>query len=212
MADSWASSEAIRRTMEGNRGRDTTAELAVRRLVHARGLRYRINYRPEPTLRRTGDLVFTKARVVVFIDGCYWHGCPEHFVMPVRNREFWESKIRRNQERDAETTSALRQCGWTVLRFWEHESPEACRGWRLCGRSRSQAAPLSVAWKLTGLCPILASFCRLGRSEVSSVYRTFAGHERGRKTCPDGVAKERWSGGVRRAPEAIRSAGPPDAP
>ncbi|NHA01371.1 very short patch repair endonuclease [Nocardioides sp. W3-2-3] len=124
MAESWASSDAVRRTMQGNRGRDTSAELAIRRLVHARGLRYRVNYRPESTLRRTGDLVFTKVRVVVLVDGCYWHGCPEHFVPPVRNRDFWSSKIERNRERDAETTAESTKRGWRVLRFWEHESPE----------------------------------------------------------------------------------------
>lgn len=111
--------------MKGNRGRDTKAELAVRRLVHATGLRYRVNARPEPDLRRTADLLFTRAHVAVFIDGCYWHGCPEHFNMPATNLDYWSTKIGRNQARDLETTSRLEQKGWLVLRFWEHETPSS---------------------------------------------------------------------------------------
>ncbi|WP_454119244.1 very short patch repair endonuclease [Microbacterium lacticum] len=119
----WASSDAARKTMQGNRGRDTKAELAVRRLVHAAGLRYRVNARPEPDLRRTADLLFTRARVAVFIDGCYWHGCPEHFSMPATNLDYWSTKIGRNQARDLETTTVLEARGWLVLRFWEHDPP-----------------------------------------------------------------------------------------
>lgn len=119
----WASSVAARKTMQGNRGRDTKAELAVRRLVHADGLRYRVNARPEPDLRRTADLLFTRAKVAVFIDGCYWHGCPEHFSMPATNLDYWSTKIGRNQARDLETTTVLEDRGWLVLRFWEHEPP-----------------------------------------------------------------------------------------
>lgn len=109
--------------MQGNRSRDTQAELAVRRLVHATGLRYRVNARPERDLRRTADLLFTRARVAVLIDGCYWHGCPEHFKMPSTNRDYWEGKIGRNRLRDIETTALLEGRGWRVLRFWEHEAP-----------------------------------------------------------------------------------------
>lgn len=100
MRESWASSDAARKTMQGNRGRDTSAELAVRRLAHAQGLRYRVNARPEADLRRTADMLFTRAKVAVFVDGCYWHGCPEHFTMPATNLDYWSSKIDRNQERD----------------------------------------------------------------------------------------------------------------
>lgn len=119
----WASSAAARKTMQGNRSRDTQAELAVRRLVHAAGLRYRANARPEHDLRRTADLLFTRARVAVLIDGCYWHGCPKHFKMPSTNRDYWEGKIGRNRLRDIETTALLEGRGWSVLRFWEHEAP-----------------------------------------------------------------------------------------
>lgn len=119
----WASSDAARKTMQANRGRDTKPELAVRRLVHASGLRYRVNARPERDLRRTADLLFTRARVAVFIDGCYWHGCPQHFTSPATNLDYWDTKIGRNRERDLETTTLLEERGWLVLRFWEHEPP-----------------------------------------------------------------------------------------
>lgn len=123
MAESWASSEHARRTMIANRSRDTIPELAVRSLLHARGLRYRTNYRPEPTLRRTADIVFTRRRIAVFIDGCFWHGCPAHLAAPKSNVTYWGPKIERNRERDRETNQVLRAAGWTVLRFWEHENP-----------------------------------------------------------------------------------------
>lgn len=98
------------------------AELAVRRIVHAQGLRYRVNARPEPAIRRTADLLFTRARVAVFIDGCFWHGCPTHFTMPATNTDFWSTKIDGNRQRDAQT-AVLEDRGWVVLRFWEHEDP-----------------------------------------------------------------------------------------
>lgn len=107
--------------MQGNRSRDTSPELAVRRALHAMGLRYRVAARPLPSLRRTADIVFRPARVAVFVDGCFWHGCPEHYRPPSSNVEYWAPKILRNQERDLETTTALEAAGWTVLRYWEHD-------------------------------------------------------------------------------------------
>lgn len=109
--------------MQSNKGRDTVPELKIRRLLHAAGLRYRVNRRPLATLRRTADIVFTRARVAVFIDGCFWHGCPDHYQRPNTNRAFWDPKVQKNRIRDAETTSKLAASGWTVLRFWEHEDP-----------------------------------------------------------------------------------------
>jgi len=109
--------------MEANRRRDTQPELAVRRLVHAAGLRYRVDAPPIPTLNRRADLVFSRARVAVFIDGCYWHGCPTHGTRAKTNQEYWLAKIQRNRDRDAETDRLLRAAGWTVLRAWEHEVP-----------------------------------------------------------------------------------------
>jgi DNA mismatch endonuclease (patch repair protein) len=112
--------------MQSNRGRDTKPELAVRRLLHASGLRYRVSKRPLPQIRRTADIVFGPVKVAVFIDGCYWHGCPEHGQRPKTNAEFWESKIDGNIRRDRETDGLLVEAGWTVLRFWEHEAAADC--------------------------------------------------------------------------------------
>lgn len=111
--------------MQGNRGRDTNAELAIRRLVHGQGLRYRVNARPEADLRRTADMLFSSAKVAVFIDGCYWHGCPEHCKMPATNVDYWSRKIGGTRDRDLDTTVRLEERGWRVLRFWEHEAPAA---------------------------------------------------------------------------------------
>lgn len=107
--------------MLSNRPRDTEPEMEVRRALHARGLRYRVDYRLPMDRRRRADIVFTRVKVAVFIDGCFWHGCPEHATMPRTNAEYWEPKLARNKARDAEVTCLLREHGWTVLRFWEHE-------------------------------------------------------------------------------------------
>jgi DNA mismatch endonuclease (patch repair protein) len=110
--------------MQGNRSRDTQPELAVRRLLHGAGLRYRVAIRPVPTLRRTADIVFTKQKIAVFIDGCFWHACPQHYVLPRTNVEYWSPKIQRNLNRDANTNQQLRAAGWIVARYWSHRSPE----------------------------------------------------------------------------------------
>ncbi|WP_093278937.1 very short patch repair endonuclease [Saccharopolyspora shandongensis] len=123
---SWASSAGRRRNMQAIRNRDTTPERLIRRLVHARGLRYRVCARPLPDLRRTADMVFRPSRVAVFIDGCYWHGCPEHYKAPKLNPGYWSDKVARNIARDRDTDQALTEAGWLVLRFWEHEPPEHC--------------------------------------------------------------------------------------
>lgn len=107
--------------MRGNRRRDTRPELAVRRLVHAAGLRYRVDYAPLPSHRRLkADLVFTRARIAVFVDGCFWHGCPQHYVASKTNPDYWAPKIAANAERDVRSTALLVDAGWTVLRFWTH--------------------------------------------------------------------------------------------
>lgn len=110
--------------MRANRRRDTKPELAVRQLLHARGLRYRCDYRVRAADRWVRpDIVFTRHRIAVFIDGCFWHSCPDHSAVPSVNRDYWKPKLRRNQERDSENTDALAHAGWTVIRAWEHESP-----------------------------------------------------------------------------------------
>lgn len=122
-SDSWASSPASRAVMAANKGRDTKPERLLRSALHRKGLRYRVSARPVAEVRRTADVVFTKAKVAVFVDGCYWHGCPEHYRPATKRAEFWQEKIVGNQARDAETTETLEEYGWKVLRFWEHEDP-----------------------------------------------------------------------------------------
>ena len=125
-AESWASSQAVRHNMQANRSRDTGPEIAVRRLLHARGLRYRVVYRPLDHDRRTTvDIAFPRARVAVLIDGCFWHGCPEHYRPPRTHADYWESKIHGNTARDQRNNQALADAGWTVLRFWTHEPPDS---------------------------------------------------------------------------------------
>ena len=110
--------------MRGNRRRDTKPELVLRRLLHSRGLRYRVDHPIVPGLRRRADIVFTRARVAVFVDGCYWHVCPEHGTEPQSNAGYWSAKLARNVERDRETDRLATEAGWTVLRVWEHEPAE----------------------------------------------------------------------------------------
>ena len=116
---------SVKSRMSRTRSKDTSAELLVRRELHRRGFRYRVGTRPVPNLRRTGDIVFSRAKVVVLIDGCFWHRCPEHYVEPKTRTEFWRGKIAANVMRDRETTEQITEAGWTVLRFWEHEDADA---------------------------------------------------------------------------------------
>jgi DNA mismatch endonuclease, patch repair protein len=119
----WASSLTVRSVMQANKRRDTMPELAVRRLVHQKGLRYRVDEEPVRGLRRRADLVFRRARVAVFVDGCYWHGCVDHAKTPRTNASYWSAKIARNRERDADTNARLVEAGWLPVRFWEHDDP-----------------------------------------------------------------------------------------
>ncbi|WP_454118358.1 very short patch repair endonuclease [Microbacterium lacticum] len=146
MTRSWASSEHARRTMVANRRRDTQPEMRVRRLLHAAGLRYRVDFMPVRGLRSRADIVFTRQRIAVFIDGCFWHACPTHAVAPKTNVDYWGPKLARNRARDAEVSKRLMESGWQVLRFWEHEPPEDVAGaimkkWR--ASDYPSAAPLS---------------------------------------------------------------------
>jgi DNA mismatch endonuclease (patch repair protein) len=109
--------------MRSNKRRDTGPELAVRRAVHALGLRYYVDRRPLPGLRRTADLLFPRVKIAVFVDGCFWHGCPVHHTVARTNADFWADKVRRNRERDADTDRRLNEAGWRVVRVWEHEPP-----------------------------------------------------------------------------------------
>jgi DNA mismatch endonuclease (patch repair protein) len=113
--------------MAGNRRRDSKPELRLRSALHGAGFRFRVdlpirvaNLRP---IRP--DVVFTRSRVAVFVDGCFWHGCPEHGRRPQTNATYWAAKIEINEARDRQQTDALERAGWTVVRVWEHENPEA---------------------------------------------------------------------------------------
>ncbi|WP_370936128.1 very short patch repair endonuclease [Amycolatopsis sp. cg13] len=104
------------------RSRDTKPELRLRAALHRRGLRYRIGVRPVGSVRRTADIVFGPSRVAVMVDGCFWHGCPEHHRPSSRNSGWWKDKIEGNIRRDRETDKTLGEAGWLVIRVWEHES------------------------------------------------------------------------------------------
>lgn len=116
---------SVRKNMQANRGRDTGPERAIRTHLHELGLRYRVNLPLPFNQRRRADITFTRAGLFVFIDGCFWHGCPQHFVVPKTRRDFWLSKIRANQARDRDTDSHLERMGFISLRIWEHEDPRS---------------------------------------------------------------------------------------
>lgn len=124
MDDVRPSSPGVSARMSRQASKDTSAELAVRRLLHEAGLRYRVEYPVPGMARRRIDVAFTRAQVAVLIDGCFWHGCPQHATHPKANAEWWRNKLDRNMARDRETTEHLTAIGWTVLRFWEHEDPK----------------------------------------------------------------------------------------
>ena len=135
--------------MRATRGRDTAAEMAVRRELHRLGLRYRIDRQPIPSVRRRADIVFTAAHLAVFIDGCFWHGCPKHGTWPKANADFWREKIEANRRRDADTDQRLTEAGWRVLRAWEHENPArvARRVADIVRRLKSRTAPVAATTK-----------------------------------------------------------------
>lgn len=135
-------SPAVSARMSKQASKDTAAELAVRRLLHAAGLRYRVEFPVPGMARRRIDVAFTSVKVAVLIDGCFWHGCPQHATQPKSNAEWWRQKLDRNMARDTETTEHLVAAGWEVLRFWEHESAEdvALRVAAAVTRRRAQRA------------------------------------------------------------------------
>src|SRR5437763_2548555 len=116
------SPQALRR-MKSQRQRDTAAEKLVRSLLHRSGFRFRVQY-PLPNLRRRADVAFPRLRVAVFIDGCFWHGCPEHGTWPKQNAEWWREKIDTNRRRDLDTDAKFSEQGWLVVRVWELEAAE----------------------------------------------------------------------------------------
>jgi DNA mismatch endonuclease (patch repair protein) len=119
-----ASSADVARRMRATRQRDTPAELALRRLLHRRGLRYQVDSRPTPKVKNRADIVFPREMVAVFVDGCFWHGCPEHGTWPKANADWWRRKIEANRQRDRKVVTTLEADGWVAMRMWEHEDLE----------------------------------------------------------------------------------------
>lgn len=116
--DPPASSPAVAKTMSKIHRRDTKLELKVRRELHRRGLRFRVDFGAAPG---RPDIAFTRAKVAVFLDGCFWHGCPLHGTWPKSNAEWWKAKIGRNLELDARVREQLEEDEWLVLRYWAHD-------------------------------------------------------------------------------------------
>jgi DNA mismatch endonuclease, patch repair protein len=121
------SSPGRSRNLSAVRRRDTRPELELRSLLHSQGLRFRVDYPIRLPRRRPirPDVVFTKRRLAVFVDSCFWHGCEEHGHIPTKNAGYWAPKLARNRQRDAEQTEALETAGWLVLRLWDHEHATA---------------------------------------------------------------------------------------
>lgn len=113
---------ALSRKMSVLARRDTGPEMNLRKELHRRGLRFRVQVKVPGNNRRTIDIAFPRARLAVYVDGCFWHGCPEHHVRPRANAEWWQWKIQNNQVRDRDTDRTLQAAGWCVLRIWEHVS------------------------------------------------------------------------------------------
>ena len=118
-------SESKRRAMQAQRVRDTAPELALRRELFRRGLRYRLHRRVVPGLRREVDIVFPRAKIAIEVRGCFWHACPEHATQPRANADWWRTKLERNVERDRDTERRLQDAGWKVVVMWEHDDPSA---------------------------------------------------------------------------------------
>lgn len=112
------------RRLQRQRTRDTAPEMALRQEVHRRGLRYRVDRQPCKGIRRRADIVFPRESVAVFVDGCFWHACPQHVSWPEHNSAWWRHKLCMNIERDRDTDERLDAAGWTVVRLWEHEIRE----------------------------------------------------------------------------------------
>jgi DNA mismatch endonuclease (patch repair protein) len=112
---------AVRRSTQSNRPRDTTTEVALRSALHRAGLRFYKHRRPVPGLRCEPDILFPRVRLAVFVDGCFWHRCPDHGTLPKANGRWWLAKLEATQMRDRRNDEGLRAAGWTVFRAWEHQ-------------------------------------------------------------------------------------------
>jgi DNA mismatch endonuclease, patch repair protein len=146
--------EARRNVMRANRRRDTGPERTLRSALHALGLRFRVDMPIRPVAGRSvrPDVVFPRCRVAVYVDGCFWHGCPDHWTRSKTNQGYWDAKVAANRDRDRRTTAILEREGWTVLRFWEHEDMGAAAA-RVADAVRgaaAQAASPSAKTKASG--------------------------------------------------------------
>jgi len=142
-----ASSPEARRRMQRQGRRDTKPEMALRRELHRLGLRYRVDRAVIPSIRRRADVVFTRAHLAVFVDGCFWHDCPCHGTHPKSNVRWWEDKLKANVARDRDTDARLAAAGWKVVRLWEHEDMVAAaaniRAFLLQGDASAMSQPLN---------------------------------------------------------------------
>ncbi len=137
---SWASTDGVRRSMRSNRSSGTRPELRLRSALHRAGLRFRVQLPVPGNRRRRIDVAFPRLRIAVYLDGCFWHGCPQHPFIPKRNAAYWAAKFAANRVRDAATDALLQQAGWLVLRIWEHEPvPDAVERVLLAVRTRRAA-------------------------------------------------------------------------
>lgn len=125
LGDPPASSESVRRRMQGQRTKDTSPEIGLRKHLFALGLRYRLHVRLPIPYRCEADIVFPRARIAVFVDGCWWHRCPDCNKGSKAHSEWWETKFARTSARDERNNRALEEAGWLVVRAWEHEDPAA---------------------------------------------------------------------------------------
>lgn len=120
-----ATDPATSARLSAQRRRDTAPEMALRRELHRRGFRYFVDRAPLRGVRRRADLVFPRRRVAVYVDGCFWHSCPQHATRPKNNADWWADKLAGNVRRDRDTDERLAAAGWTVIRVWEHEDAVA---------------------------------------------------------------------------------------
>jgi DNA mismatch endonuclease (patch repair protein) len=110
--------------MKRQRRRDTDVEVRLRSVLHQRGYRFGLHRKLIPGTRREVDIVLPRARLAIFVDGCFWHCCAQHGTLPKSNRDFWRAKLAANRARDADTDTRLRDAGWLAVRIWEHDDPE----------------------------------------------------------------------------------------
>jgi DNA mismatch endonuclease (patch repair protein) len=143
-----ASSPEVSERMRRAKTCGTGPELAVRRLLFAKGFRYRVQARVPGLSRRTIDVAFPGKRLAVFIDGCFWHGCSRHRTVPKNNHAWWLAKLIENRQRDRDTDKTLTRMGWRVLRFWEHDDPARVVA-TIQSTLKARRAPLKYSERLT---------------------------------------------------------------